>query len=476
MLSKRIVPLIVAVALFMENMDSTVIATSLPAIAADIGTTPLALKLAVTSYLLSLAVFIPVSGWTADRFGARTVFRAAIAVFVLGSIGCAFSNSLTQFVLARIVEGMGGAMMTPVGRLILVRSVDKRELINAMVWVTLPALVGPLIGPPVGGFITTYISWHWIFFINVPIGILGIVLATIYIENVRSPSPHPFDALGAVLAGLGIGGLVLGGSALGLNFLPTQVVIGLLIGGSVAAYAYVVHARHALAPVLDLSLLQLPTMHAAVVGGFVYRAGIGAMPFLLPLLLQLGFNFTAFQAGLFTIANVVGAMGMKTIIPIALRRWGFRKVLIVNALLSSATVAACALFVPGISYLAMVAILGIGGFFRSLQFTSLNTISYADIEHARMSRATTLVSVGQQLSISVGVAIGALAVDASLWWRGHATITAADFQGAFVLIGLISASSAFLFARMPHDAGAELARRDPGPQPGPTQATDQKLG
>jgi MFS family permease len=237
-----------------------------------------------------------------------------------------------------------------------------------------------------------------------------------------------------------------------------------------------VHARNALAPVLDLSLLRLPTMYAAVVGGFVYRAGIGALPFLLPLLLQLGFNFTAFQAGLFTIANIVGAMGMKTIIPIALRKWGFRKVLTVNALLSSATVAACALFVPGISYLAMVAILGIGGFFRSLQFTSLNTISYADIEHARMSRATTLVSVGQQLSISVGVAIGALAVDASLWWRGHATITAADFQGAFVLIGVISASSAMLFARMPHNAGAELARRDPGPQPGPTQATDQKLG
>src|SRR4051812_1714086 len=208
MLSTRIVPLIVSVALFMENMDSTVIATSLPAIAADIGTSPLELKLAITSYLISLAVFLPVSGWTADRFGARTVFRAAIVVFMLGSIGCALSHTLPQFVLARIVEGMGGAMMTPVGRLILVRSIDKRELINAMVWVTLPALIGPLIGPPLGGFITTFIAWHWIFLINIPIGLVGIVLATIFIEDVRAERPDPFDLTGALLAGVGIGGLI----------------------------------------------------------------------------------------------------------------------------------------------------------------------------------------------------------------------------------------------------------------------------
>src|SRR5437588_5564904 len=230
MLAKRIVPLIVAVALFMENMDSTVIATSLPAIAADIGTSPLTLKLAVTSYLLSLAVFIPVSGWTADRFGARTVFRIAIAVFMLGSIGCALSGALSEFVVARIVQGMGGAMMTPVARLILVRSVDKRELVNVMVWVTLPALVGPLIGPALGGFITTFISWHWIFLINIPIGLAGIVLATIFIEDVRAQTPDPFDPLGAVLAGLGIGGLAFGGSLLGLSFRPTWVAVGRLAG------------------------------------------------------------------------------------------------------------------------------------------------------------------------------------------------------------------------------------------------------
>ena len=199
----RLVPLIIAVALFMENMDSTIIATSLPAIAADIGANPLALKLAITSYLLSLAVFIPASGWTADRFGARTVFRAAIAIFVIGSIGCALADSLEGFVIARIVQGMGGAMMTPVGRLVLVRSIDKHKLVDAMAWVTMPALIGPIIGPPVGGFITTYASWHWIFLINVPIGLIGIVLATRYIEDVRVEGLERFDLAGMVLAGRG---------------------------------------------------------------------------------------------------------------------------------------------------------------------------------------------------------------------------------------------------------------------------------
>ena len=476
MLAKRIVPLIVAVALFMENMDSTVIATSLPAIAADIGTSPLALKLAVTSYLLSLAVFIPLSGWTADRFGARTVFRAAIAVFMLGSIGCAVSGSLYQFVLARILEGMGGAMMTPVGRLVLVRSVDRRELINAMVWVTLPALIGPLIGPALGGFITTYISWHWIFLINIPIGLIGIVLATIFIEDVRAESPDPFDPLGAVLAGLGIGGLVFGGSLLGLNFLPTGVVLGLIALGAASAYAYVLHARRTPAPVLDLSLLAIPTMRVAVVGGFVYRSGIGAMPFLLPLLLQLGFDLNPFQSGLITLSNVVGAMGMKTVIPIILRRFGFRRVLVVNALVSATLVAACATFTPGVSFAWIVGVLIVGGFFRSLEFTSLNTIAYAEVDNRRMSRATSLVAVAQQVSISVGVAIGALAVDLTLWARGHATITAADFQPAYLTIAVIAACGFFIFARLPADAGAELARRTTAPAAGPTEATDQRMG
>ncbi|MGH6770266.1 MAG: MFS transporter [Xanthobacteraceae bacterium] len=476
MLSNKIVPLIVAVALFMENMDSTVIATSLPAIAADIGTEPLKLKLAITSYLLSLAVFLPVSGWTADRFGARTVFRAAIVVFMVGSIGCALSGSLTQFVIARMVEGMGGAMMTPVGRLILVRTIDKRELVVAMIWVTIPALLGPLIGPVLGGFLTTFVSWHWIFIINVPMGLAGIVLATIYIEDVKPENPDPFDPVGAALAGLAIAGLAFGGSVLGLNFLPTGIVVALLAVGATAGFAYVLHARRTPAPILDLSLLRFPTLRAAVIGGSLYRAGVGCMPFLLPLFLQLGFGLTAFQSGVITVSNAFGALGMKTIIPMVLRRFGFRMALTVNAVVSAAMVAACAIFTPGMSFAWIVAILMIGGFFRSLQYTSLNTIAYADIDPRYLSRATSLVAVAQQLSLTFGVALGASLVEMTLRFRGGTAVTAADFQPAWIAVGLISAMTSLLFWRLPADAGAEVSRRGSRQSPGPTDPSDQKQG
>src|SRR3984957_10087929 len=226
---QRLLPLIVATALFMENMDSTVIATSLPAIAADIGTSPLTLKLAITSYLLALAVFIPASGWTADRFGPRLVFSLAIAVFMIGSIGCALSHSVTDFVIARIVQGFGGAMMTPVGRLVLLRSIDKSALVNAMAWVTVPALVGPVIGPPLGGFITTYLTWHWIFLINIPIGLIGIALASRYIENFRAEIREPFDAIGMLLAGLAIVGAAFGLTAIAAKgLLPISALIAMI--------------------------------------------------------------------------------------------------------------------------------------------------------------------------------------------------------------------------------------------------------
>jgi EmrB/QacA subfamily drug resistance transporter len=460
----RIVPLIVATALFMENMDSTVISTSLPAIARALGTNPLALKLAVTSYLLSLAIFIPASGWTADRFGARNVFRTAIGVFMLGSIGCAASHSLPEFVLARIVQGMGGAMMTPVGRLIMVRSIDKRLLINAMSLVTMPALIGPICGPPLGGFITTYFSWHWIFLINVPIGLVGIVTATRFIANVHVERTDPFDYVGFVLSGFAIAGLAFGLSAMGLESLPASMVAALLALGAVSAVAYVIHAGRSPAPILDLNLLRLPTFRASIVGGFLFRLGIGALPFLLPLLLQIGFDLNPFQSGLITFTTALGSMFMKAAVARVLRRFGYRNVLLYNALISSAFLAACATFVHGMPYFAMVAILLSGGFFRSLQFTSINTIAYAEIEPAKMSRATSMVAAAQQLSLSTGVAVGALVVETTLRLKDTTAITVADFPAAFLVVAALSASAALIFYRLAPDAGWELLGRKSAPQ------------
>ena len=457
--SDRIVPLIVATALFMENMDSTVISTSLPAIAAALGTNPLALKLAVTSYLLSLAIFIPASGWTADRYGTRNVFRAAIAVFVLGSIGCAASHSLQEFVLARIVQGMGGAMMTPVGRLIMVRSIDKRRLLNAMALVTIPALIGPICGPPLGGFITTYASWHWIFLINVPIGIVGMALASRFIANIRVERPDPFDFIGFLLSGCAIAGLAFGLSAMGLEFLPTSVVASLLAVGAVSAVGYLIHAGRTPAPILDLNLFRLPTFRASIFGGFLFRLGIGALPFLLPLLLQVGFHLTPFESGLITFTTALGSMFMKAAVASVLHRFGYRNVLIYNALISSAFLMACASFVQGMPFAAMIAILLSGGFFRSLQFTSINTIAYAEIEPAKMSRATAMVAAAQQLSLSTGIAVGALVVELTLRLRHSTSMGINDFPPAFLFVGLLSASAVFIFMRLPHDAGAELSGR-----------------
>jgi len=456
---QRLIPLIVATALFMENMDSTVIATSLPAIAADIGTSPLTLKLAITSYLLSLAVFIPASGWTADRFGARMVFALAVAVFMVGSIGCALSSSVTHFVIARILQGMGGAMMTPVGRLVLLRSVDKKALVNAMAWVTVPALIGPVIGPPLGGFITTYFSWHWIFLINIPIGLLGIFLAMKYIDPIKSTDPERFDLYGLVLAGIGLAGIAFGLSVAGLNLLPWSVVAALVGMGSISMTLYVIHARRTGSPVLDFSMLRLSTMRAAIIGGFMFRLGIGALPFLLPLLMQVGFGLTPFQSGLVTFASAVGAMGMKTLAARIIRTFGFRNLMTVNAVISAFFLGACALFTPATPLLLIMIILVVGGFFRSLEFTAINTVAYAEVEPAQMARATTLVSVNQQLAVSAGVAVGAFSVESTLWLRHQDELNASAFAPAFIVVALISAASSYFFWQMPDDAGNEISGR-----------------
>ena len=448
------------------------IATSLPAIAADIGTNPLALKLAVTSYLLSLAIFIPASGWTADRFGARTVFRAAIAVFVLGSLGCALSGSLTDFVIARIVQGMGGAMMTPVGRMVLVRTISKRELVGAMAWVTTPALIGPVLGPPIGGFITTYATWHWIFIINVPIGLLGIFLATRFIPDVRAEKHERFDVVGMVLAGLGIGGLAFGLSVLGLNFLPWTFVAGLVVGGACFIAAYLVHARRTENPALDLSLFRIPTFFASVVGGFIFRLGLGALPFLLPLMLQIGFGMTPFQSGMITFATALGAMGMKWSTTTILRRFGFRNILVINSIISAAFLAVCAGFTAATPISLMMILLLVGGFFRSLQFTSINTIAYADVDLNRISRATALVSVAQQLASRPALPSGPWRWSLPFTSKAAVRCKPADFPPAFLAVAAISALSVLIFARLAPEAGAEMADR----LPTPAEPSDQRAG
>lgn len=459
MKKERLIPLIVAAALFMENMDSTVIATSLPAIAADIGTSPLTLKLAITSYLLSLAVFIPASGWTADRFGARMVFSLAVLVFMLGSIGCALSSSVTDFVIARILQGVGGAMMTPVGRLVLLRSIDKSALVSAMAWVTVPALIGPVIGPPLGGFITTYFSWHWIFLINIPIGLIGIFMALRYIDPIRSEDPERFDLYGLVLAGIGLGGIAFGLSVAGLNLLPWPIVAALVGIGTFSMTLYVIHAKRTSSPVLDFSLLRLPTLRASILGGFLFRLGIGALPFLLPLLMQIGFGLSPFKSGLVTFASAVGAMGMKTLAARIIRTFGFRNIMTINAVVSSVFLAACALFTPQTPLLLIMILLVVGGFFRSLQFTAINTVAYAEVEPAQMSRATTLVSVNQQLAISAGVAVGAFSVETTVWLRHVSELSAGDFAPAFVVVSVISVISTWFFYQMPDDAGHEISGR-----------------
>ncbi|KFN45858.1 MFS transporter [Arenimonas metalli] len=458
----RRLALIVACALFIENMDSTAIATSLPAIAADLGTEPIALKLALTAYLLALAVFIPVSGWVADRFGARSTFMAAIAVFLLGSLACAASGTLEQMVAARFLQGMGGALMVPVGRLVLLRTVPKSELVQALSWLTIPALVAPIIGPPLGGLISTYSDWRWIFLINLPMGLLGLFLAWRFVPDLREPV-KPLDWTGFALSGLGLALALFGFSSLGRHMVSTPVAVGCLLLGLGGMAGYVWHALRHPHPLIDLRLLVLPTFRAGVMGGMLFRIGIGATPFLLPLMLQLGFGLTPLASGLLTFVSAVGAMFMKTIAASVLKRFGFRRVLWVNALLASAMLAGFGLFRADTAHGVIMAVLLVSGCFRSLQFTSLNAISYAEVDPARMGQASSLSGMMQQLSLALGVAIGGYALQIAGAFTGHDYADASNFGWAFLTVGTISALSAWVMFRLPPDAGAEMAgRAEPG--------------
>ncbi len=453
----RLTALIVACALFMQNLDSTVIATALPTMARDFGVDPVRMNVALTSYLLSLAVFIPASGWMADRFGARTVFRAAIAVFTVGSVLCGRADSLPFLVLARILQGVGGAMMVPVGRLVLLRSVQKSELVAAMAWLSMPALIGPIVGPPLGGFIVTYVSWRWVFDINVPIGLLGITLVTLYVEDVRDLSRSKLDGWGLVLSAIALAATMVGLETAGRGIVDSGLTAVLLGIGVMAGLGYWRHARHHPAPLLDLSLFRIPTFFVSVVAGTLFRIGVGAVPFLLPLMFQIGFGKSAVESGLITFASSAGAIVMKPAAMGALRRFGFRDTLLVNTVISAAFLGVCAAFRPAWPIAAIYLCLLGGGFFRSLQFTAYNAVAYADIPRERMSAATSLFSTIQQVSLTLGVTIGAAVLELSMRAQGHENPGLLDFSVGFVVVALISLSAAPINLMMPRNAAQEMS-------------------
>jgi len=453
----RLIPLIIASALFMENMDSTVIATSLPAIARDLGTDPIVLKLAFTTYLLSLTVFIPVSGWMADRFGARHVFRVAIAVFTVGSIACGLATSLGGLVAARGLQGIGGAMMVPVGRIILLRTVPKSELVDALAWLTMPALIGPLVGPPVGGFITDTFGWRWVFLMNLPFGILGIVLATVLMPDTEVDKVPPLDTKGFFLSGLGLSCFIFGLTVLGRGLLPGWTPSLLMLAGMVLVALYVRHARRVENPILDLRLLRIETFRAGVVGGSLFRIGVGAVPFLLPLMFQLAYGMTALQSGLITFVAAAGALSMKLGAARLIRRFGFRALLLVNGFAASASIAVMGLLSSATPYLLAISLLFVGGFLRSLQFTALNAMSYSDVDHAQASYATSLYTVVQQLSLSMGVVLGAFVLEAAQWYRAEPSLTPTDFTIAFFVVAACSLAAMLEFVTLSPGAGESVS-------------------
>jgi EmrB/QacA subfamily drug resistance transporter len=459
----RLTAVIVASALFMQNLDSTVIATGLPAMAKSFHADPLHMSVALTSYLISLSVFIPASGWAADRFGSRTVFRAAIVVFTLGSIACGLAPSLWFLVAARIIQGIGGAMMVPVGRLVLLRSISRAQMVAAMSWITMPALVGPVVGPPLGGLIVTYFSWRWIFDINIPIGIIGAIAVTMFIPDVKeADGGGKLDLMGLILTGVTMACMMAGFETVGRGIIPLPYTLGLFAVGLTAGGLYGWHAHGHPHPVLDFSLMRIPTFASSVIAGSLFRVAIGAMPFLLPLMLQLAFGETAMQSGLITFASAVGALSMKPAAQPVLRWFGFRTVLVANGILSAGFVAICALFNPGWPSLLLSSVLLLGGLFRSLQFTAFNSIAYGDVPRARMSAATSLYSTVQQLTLTLGIVIGAAILETATLLRYHSAASTSDFGVAFIGVSLIAAIAIPICAMLPRDAGEALSGHHAG--------------
>lgn len=452
----RITALIIACALFMEQMDATILSTALPRMARDFGVPATSMSSVLTSYLLALAIFIPASGRLADRFGSRTVFRSAILIFVAGSALCGVAPNLPFIMAARFLQGLGGAMMIPIGRLVLLRSVAKEDMISAMSWLIMPAMIGPIIGPPVGGAIVTYLDWRWIFYLNLPIGLLGVVLVTRYIGNIREDRPVAFDGAGFALSGVALGCLLFGFEMTSRTG-ELGTALTLLAVGLVAAALYLRHARRHAQPILDLSLMRIPSFRLSLIGGSLTRITQGAQPFLLPMMLQLGFGMTAAASGAITVAGAIGSLAMKGLAPRVLRRWGFRNSLIVGGLGASAGYAVCGLFRPDWPIPVIFAVLMASGFFMSFQFSAYNTIAYDEIPSERMSSATSFYATFQQLMLSLGICVGAASLHIGMVGSGHHRPQLSDFTLAFLVVTAVSATATIWNRRFSADAGEQMS-------------------
>jgi EmrB/QacA subfamily drug resistance transporter len=457
----NLIPLAVASALFMEFIDSTALSTALPTLAHAFHSDPVHLKMALTSYLLALAVCAPASGWVADRYGARRVFLCAMAVFLVGSSLCGFSRSLDQLVAARILQGLGGAMMTPVGRLIVVGSAPRDRFVSAMSWFTMPAMVGPLLGPPLAGLVLGVADWPWIFFINIPVGILGMIAVGRFVPKLESRTVGRFDTSGFFMSAVSITGIVFVSETAGVGLVswPVELAAALLCG--IASVAFLRHVRRKVHPVLELDLLRIMTFRASTIGGSLVRLGLGATPLLLPLLLQIGLGWSPVKAGLVTISQSFGALMFKPVAPMVIRRLGYRNVLVASAVATGVTVAIPAAFNASTPLVAMVVLLGVSGFVRSMHFTSSNALAYADVSRDRVSQASTLSTVVQQVSMSLGVSFGGLVLHLA---RGHdGALTPDHFVIPFLAVGFTALLAAPFYMRLHPDAGAEIGGRAAAP-------------
>ena len=451
---------LIAGAFFMEMLDGTIIATALPQMARSFHVGPVSLNIGMTAYLLTLAVFIPISGWVADRFGSRSVFATAIGVFTLASVLCGASSTLREFLLMRIFQGIGGAMMVPVGRLIVLRSAPKDQLTQALAYITWPGLSALVIGPPLGGFITTYASWHWIFFLNLPVGILALVLTLLWIENIRGEEVHPFDWLTFLLGGFASAGAVyameeLGGEA-GSWRLPAAILALSLLSGTIAVLAA---RRNRTRSLIDFESLRLKSYSLSIYGASAFRIAVAVLPFLLPLMFQIAFGLTAFQSGLYLLALFGGDLTMKALVIQTLRRFGFRRVIIINGVITAASMAVCATLTPGTPVILISGILFFHGACRSMEFTSLTTLAFSEVESSRMSRANGFLSAVMQLSSGMGVAFGAITLRLVAHAHGHsgALPQLHDFHMAILIMALLALGPVFDSLGLAKDAGAHTS-------------------